>query len=148
MIKYRSGFEEMIAKAFGRRKISFRYESTTLKYETPPVPAKSHKYTPDFIFKAKDGHKIYVEAKGYLKPDCRKKMALVKKDNPDLDIRFLFMDGSRPLVTKKKRGKAKDGSIYRSKSYGEWAEQAGFPWAQGSDPTTVGKVLAAWYKGE
>ncbi len=144
MSKYRSGFEERIAVAFDRRKIPFKYESTTLKYVTPPVPAKTHKYTPDFIFEAKDGHLIYVEAKGYLKPDCRKKMVQVKKDNPDLDIRFLFMDGSRPLVTKKKRGKAKDGSLYRSKSYGDWAESEGFPWDEGSDPVIVGRVLTKW----
>lgn len=145
MSKYRSGFEERIASAFAKRKIDFRYEPTTLKYITPRIPSKTHKYTPDFVYAAKDGHLIYVEAKGYLKPDCRKKMVQVKKDNPDLDIKFLFMDGTRPLVTKRKRGKAKDGSLYRSKTYGEWAEQAGFPWDQGSDSFTVGRVLKKWY---
>jgi hypothetical protein len=143
--KYRSGFEERIAKAFTRRKLAFTYESTTLKYETPPVPAKTHKYTPDFLFEAKDGHTIYVEAKGYLKPHDRKKMKLVKKNNPDLDIRFLFMDGRRPLVTKRRRGTAKDGTKFKSKTYGEWAEQNGFKWAAGSDSTTVGKILKRWY---
>ena len=145
MSKYRSGFEERIAAAFGRRKIAFTYESTTLKYVSPPIPAKNRKYTPDFIFKTKSGHKIYVEAKGYLKRENRKTMALVKKDNPDLDIRFLFMDGLRPLTSKKKRGIGKDGLPFKSKTYGMWAEENGFPWRQGSDIAVVSKVLAEWY---
>lgn len=146
MSKYRSGYEERIAAAFDRRRIHFTYESTTLKYESPPIPAKKRRYTPDFIFETKAGHKIYVEAKGYLKADDRKKMVLVKQDNPDLDIRFLFMVGSRPLISKKRRGTRKDGSPYQSTTYGGWAEKEGFPWAEGSDTTTVGKVLAEWYK--
>ena len=145
MSKYRSGYEERIASAFSRRKIDFTYESTTLKYVTPPVPAKKHKYTPDFIFTTKAGHKIFVEAKGYLKVADRKKMVLVKKDNPDLDIRFLFMDGYKPLITKKKRGLDKDGLPFKSKTYGMWADAEGFPWAQGNDPVVIGRVLAEWY---
>ena len=145
MSKYRSGFEERIAAAFAKRKIAFTYESTTLKYVTPPVPAKTHKYTPDFIFKRKDGHEILVEAKGYLKAVDRKKMKLVRKDNPDLDIRFLFMDGHRTLTTKKKRQCGKDGLPFKSKTYGDWAEDKGFPWRQGSDIFSVGRVLKDWY---
>ena len=146
MSKYRSGFEERIAKAFGRRKIDFRYEPMTLDYITPPVPAKNHKYTPDFLFEAEDGHTIYVEAKGRLTVANRQKMLLVKQHNPELDIRFLFMNARQPLISKRKRGTKKNGDIYKSTTYGEWAEKNGFPWAQGNDPATIGRILAEWKK--
>lgn len=145
MSKYRSGYEERIASAFVTRKIKFTYESTTLKYTSPPIPAKKRRYTPDFIFLTKKGHKIYVEAKGYLKPENRKIMKMVRKDNPDLDIRFLFMDGHKALTSKKKRQCGVNGLPFKSKTYGMWAEENGFKWASCDHPQTIGRILKEWY---
>ena len=48
------------------------------------------KYNPDFIIEREDGHKIYVEVKGYLDENSRRKMVAVRRCHPDKDIRFLF----------------------------------------------------------
>lgn len=34
--------------------------------------------------------KIYIETKGYLRPEHKRKMAAVKKLNPTMDLRILF----------------------------------------------------------
>lgn len=79
----RSGFELKVATQLGDRKIPFDYEAEKLTYE---VPATIHSYTPDFRTNG-----IYIEAKGRFTPADRRKMALVIEQNPDKDIRLLFM---------------------------------------------------------
>ena len=79
---YRSLFELNVAKNLIENKIKFEYETQKINY----IP-KTKVYTPDFYFPLTD---IYVEAKGYFDMDDRVKMLLVKKQHPDLDIRFVF----------------------------------------------------------
>lgn len=71
-----------------------------------------HKYLPDFVL----GNGIVVECKGRLTSADRKKMLLVKKQNPKKDIRLLFMCNNKLNPRSKTR-------------YSDWAEKNGFPWA-------------------
>lgn len=70
-------------------------------------------YTPDWEFTALDGSKFYLETKGKLDTDTRRKMLAVKKCNPTLDVRLVFQ---------------RDNPLYKGSKtkYSEWAELNGF----------------------
>ena len=82
--KYRSKFEKTIADSLAKKKIKFEYEKDSIRFIEPE---SKHIYKPDF--KLPNG--IYIETKGKWDSDSRKKMALVKAQHPELDIRILFM---------------------------------------------------------
>ena len=87
-----------------------KYESEKLEYII------KGKYTPDFVITFANGHKRYIETKGYFDPTARRKMAAVKEANPEKDIRLLF---------------ARDNFINSRKvtKYSNWAIKYNFPWA-------------------
>lgn len=103
----RSGFERSIKANLNRKKLRFEYEPFPIAYTFIA------QYLPDFVFDKKDGTKMFVEAKGYLKPSDRRKMKAVKDSNPTLDIRFLFQQDN--FMTKSKKTK-----------YSDWAFKNGF----------------------
>lgn len=111
---YRSGFELKLAQMLVKNDIKFTYEKTRI----PFVP-KVRSYTPDFYLVDSN---IYIEAKGNLTKDDRVKMVLVKQQNPEYDIRIVFMNA---------RNKIYKGS---KTTYGDWADRYGFMWAEGSIP--------------
>lgn len=97
----------------------------SLEYEVSKIPYTLEKdYNPDFTITTKSGNIIYIEAKGLGRAftyDVRAKMEAVKKNNPELDIRIVFMrDG--PL--------RKGGKMRAS----DWAEKAGYPFCVGTIP--------------
>ena len=98
-----------------RRNIKLEYETEQLSY----VLVK--KYIPDIVIKRTNGTTCYVEVKGYLRPEDRRKMIAVKQFDPSLDIRFLF---------------AQDNKIRKNSQtrYSDWAKKHGFPYAFGSIP--------------
>ena len=95
------------------KKLKAKYESTTIEYRVE----ETRKYTPDWTIKRRGRIPMHIEFKGVLTRATRKKMTLVKKDHPDLDIRFVF---------EKARNKIYRGS---KTTYGMWATKHGFPWA-------------------
>ena len=103
----RSKFEDKIKKVFKQNNVKFKYEGEKIQYI---VEAN---YVPDFIFFNRKKQKIYVETKGWFRPEDRKKMLKVKICNPDLDIRLWFQKDN--FLTKKKK-----------KKYSDWAEQHDF----------------------
>lgn len=110
--RYRSRLEERIADQLDEAGVSFEYENRKVKYT---VPARHATYTPDFDLK-----KFLIEAKGYFRSASdRQKLVLVKKDNPELDIRLVFQKANNP--------------IYKGSptTYSKWAEDHGFKWADG-----------------
>jgi hypothetical protein len=107
MASYRSRLEERLARWMEVNNLPFEYESLKLNYT---VEAK---YTPDFILP----NGVILEAKGYFKPEDRRKMLAVKKQHPDLDIRLVFQ---APYNTLSKESKT---------TYSDWAEKHGFLWA-------------------
>jgi hypothetical protein len=103
----RSGFEGTGVAFLNRKKIPFEYETQKLPYTCF--------YKPDFIFKSKeDGHDIILEFKGYFKGTNRTMMAAVKRQNPEKDIRFIFMQNNK--LTKKSKMR-----------YTDWCDKHGFP---------------------
>lgn len=83
--KYKSPLEQSIARRLGRKA---KYETEVLQYLLPK------RYKPDFIL-LKDGHKIYLEVKGYFRFGDQQKMRAVKACNPELDIRMYFPKDNR-----------------------------------------------------
>ena len=118
-LKYRSKFELELAKKLGNNKVKFEYETKKFLY----IP-KPRTYTPDFYLPDTE---IYIEAKGHLDKADRVKMALVKEQHKDLDIRFVFMNA---------RNKIYKGS---KTTYADWCNKHDFRWAEGAIPTE-------WYK--
>ncbi len=109
---YKSSFEDKIAENLESRGAPFEYEQRKLKYT---VPARVATYTPDFELQSG----VIVEAKGWLTPEDRQKMLLVRRDNPDLDIRFLFQGdpAKRPIYKGSKT------------TYAKWCEDNDFLYA-------------------
>ena len=116
---YRSQFELNLARILTDNKVPFEYEKSKFQYIPEP-----RNYTPDFYLPESD---IYVEAKGHLTKEDRVKMLLVKRQHPELDIRFVFLRASNKIYKGSKT------------SYAAWCERYDFIWAEGSIPTD-------WYK--
>lgn len=106
-MKLRNKFEKKIERQLKRARVSFTYEGERLAY------ILSRHYTPDFILSTPLG-KVYIEAKGYLRPEHKSKMVAVKRQHPEKDIRILFYS--------------------RNKQYIKWADKHGFRWAIGVIP--------------
>lgn len=83
MNKYKGGFEPQVARMLRKKKVKFKYEVDKLPY----VVQKN--YIPDFTISTPSG-KIYLEAKGWLRPQDRTKLKAVKETNPDIDLRLIF----------------------------------------------------------
>ena len=113
-LRFRSRFELHLAKGLADNKVKFEYESKKFLY----IP-KPRTYTPDFYL-IESG--IYIEAKGHLDKADRVKMALVKQQHKDLDIRFVFMNA---------RNKIYKGS---KTTYADWCNKHDFRWAEKSIP--------------
>jgi len=111
MPKYRSRLEERLARWMEVNELSFEYETLKLDYTVKAV------YTPDFVLP----NGVILEAKGYLKPEDRRKMLAVKKQHPALDIRLVFQAPHNTLTKTSKT------------TYAKWAENNGFLWAPSHD---------------
>ncbi len=116
-IKYgfRSGLEERIAEQLDKLGVEYTYEKVKLRYIKP---ASSHVYTPDFQLP----NGIIVETKGrFLAPD-RQKHLLVKKHNPELDIRFVFSNSNARISKASKT------------TYAMWCRKNGYKFADKTIP--------------
>jgi hypothetical protein len=117
-IKYgfRSGLEERVAEQLDQLGIEYTYEKVKLKYIKP---ASQHVYTPDFVL----ANGIIVETKGrFLAPD-RQKHILVKRHNPDLDIRFVFSNSNARISKTSKT------------TYAMWCRKYGYQFADKAIPS-------------
>ncbi len=106
---YRSGLEDRISEQLKGLSVPFKYEEFKIKYEVHEFRT----YTPDFELP----NGIIVESKGLFAPDDRKKHLLVKKQHPELDIRFVFSNS---------KAKIRKGS---KTSYGDWCTKKGYIYA-------------------
>lgn len=95
-------FEARIEAELKKCKAKYKYESEKIPY------ILARHYIPDFVIETKTG-KIYLECKGYFRPEHKSKMAAVKKMHPELDIRIIFYSHNRTNV--------------------RWAEKHGFKYA-------------------
>lgn len=106
---YRSGLEDKISKDLKERGVKFEYETFKIKYEVN----ENRTYTPDFILP----NGIIIESKGRFTTADRKKHLLVKKQHPELDIRFVFSNSNSKLYKGSKS------------TYAAWCEKHGFMYA-------------------
>ena len=111
--KTRNKFEEAIRKQIKKTKIVYQYEGEQIPYII------AHHYVPDFILYTPLG-KVYVECKGYFRPEHKRKMVAIRRQHPNLDIRLLF--------------------YARTKANVRWAERYGFKYA-------FEKIPSEWLKG-
>jgi hypothetical protein len=98
--------------------VKAQYEVDTFEYEV----SETCKYTPDWTVRDNKGHIFYIEFKGVLDRATRKKMKLIKKQFPRVDIRLIFEKASNKIMKGSKT------------TYGMWADQWGFPWADNCLP--------------
>ena len=116
---YRSGLEETIANSLTKAGVDFGFETCKIAYKKP---ATDHMYTPDFVLSKSNGETMFIETKGRLVQADRKKHTLIKKQHPQVDIRFVFQYAK--------------GKIYKGSktTYAMWADKLKIKWAQGSIP--------------
>jgi len=103
---YRSGLEELTGINLSERNVSFEYEKMKIKW----LDTKERTYTPDFVL----DNGIIIETKGRFVSADRRKHKEIKKQYPDLDIRFVFSNARAKLYKGAKS------------SYGEWCDKNGF----------------------
>ena len=106
---YRSGLEDRISEQLKSLSVPFKYEEFKIKYEVH----ENRTYTPDFELP----NGIIVESKGRFVAADRKKHLLVKKQHPELDIRFVFSNS---------KAKINKGS---KTTYGDWCDKNGYLYA-------------------
>lgn len=123
---FRSGLEKKVAGQLKREGVGYVYEEIVVPYK---VPSRDAKYVTDFScgpiileIKGVFGHRGRGGARE------RQKYILVKEQHPNLDIRFVFQNASKPIYKGSKT------------TYAKWADDHGFPWAD------KGTVPASWIK--
>lgn len=77
------------------------------------VPESSHKYLPDFIL----SNGIYIEAKGLFNRADRQKHILIRKQYPEIDLRFVFQNMKNKISKQSKT------------TYADWCVKNGFKFA-------------------
>jgi hypothetical protein len=115
MSKYRSGLEQRTAEYLRKKRIKFEYE----KLKVPWIDTRQKVYTPDFVLP----NGIIVETKGRFLTADRMKHLMVKEQNPELDIRFVF---SNPYSRLRKGSKS---------TYADWCCKHNFLYAKEVIPT-------------
>ena len=103
---YRGGLEHSIVKDLKKRRAKFEYETLKIRWEE--IMYRS--YTPDFILR----NGIIIEAKGRFLPRERVRALAIKKQFPDLDIRFVFSNSNAKIY------KGSNTTI------ADWCKQKGF----------------------
>lgn len=106
---YRSGLEEVTAEYLSKKCVAFTYEKEKIKW----LDMKYRTYTPDFVLE----NGIIIETKGRFVSNDRRKHKEVRKQHPDLDIRFVFSNSKQKLYKGAKS------------SYGDWCDKNGFKYA-------------------
>jgi hypothetical protein len=114
-IRTRSSLETKILNDLDSRDVSYGYETIRVPYTV----VSNRNYTPDVIL---NGGEIWVEIKGWFKPEDRAKMRHIKSNYPDQDIRFVF---AKPYNYLSSRSKT---------TYAQWCDKHGFIWAEKTIP--------------
>jgi|ERR1051326_955648 hypothetical protein len=112
-MKPRNKFEKKLYGQLKRARAVFSYEGKKFPY----VLAKH--YTPDFCIKTILGM-VYIESKGYLRPEDKAKLVAVKRQHPEIDLRIVFYS--------------------ENKKYIKWAEKHGFKYA-------INRIPKEWLDG-
>tara|TARA_R110000765_G_scaffold173390_1_gene278148 strand:- start:140 stop:514 length:375 start_codon:yes stop_codon:yes gene_type:complete len=87
--KFRSNFELQFAAYLDKNKVKFIYEKDKIGYIVNPKT-----YLPDFYL---EDYGFYIETKGRLITSDRVKHLYIKKQHPEVDIRFVFINSKKKL---------------------------------------------------
>lgn len=110
MPQFKSKLEEKVWSILKKHFPSVKYEPQKYKFIQPEI---ERTYIPDF----KTGRSnLYIEAKGKLDLETRKKMIWFRDSNPGIRVIFLFMNPDNKIT---KRSKT---------TYAMWATDNGFEW--------------------
>jgi len=132
---YRSGLEHVVKDSLNQRKCKAQYECFKIEWED----LMYRKYTPDFLLP----NGIIIETKGRFTPADRVKHLAIKKQHPNLDIRFVFSNSNAKL---------RKGS---KTTYADWCDKHGFlyadkdvpdEWIQEKGKTTYPKLVEFPYE--
>ena len=107
--RYRSGLEREVAEYLKDKQSKVRYEVLKIEWED----LRYRTYTHDFML----DNGIIIETKGIFDSEDRRKHLEVRKQHPELDIRFVFSNSMAKLYK---------GSKTR---YCNWCDKNGFIWA-------------------
>lgn len=128
---YRSGLEVALQRQLQAAGKPVIYEQMFVPYEVN----KSCKYTPDFVLQ----NGIIIESKGRFVTQDRQKHLMIKKQFPELDIRFVFS-----------RSAARISKVSKT-TYAKWCLTKGFQFAdtvipaswlnEPVNPVSLAKVL-------
>jgi hypothetical protein len=113
--KYRSGLEKNTALVLAGCQKVVRYEQLKIEWED----LRYRTYTPDFQL----DNGIFIETKGIFDSEDRNKHLQIRKQHPELDIRFVFSNF---------KGKLYKGS---KTTYADWCEKNNFLYANRLIPT-------------
>jgi hypothetical protein len=119
--KYKSRFEADIAASYPQ----LGYEEDILYYT---VPETKRKYVTDW----KIGPHTYIESKGKLTAEDRKKLLFVKEQHPEVKLYILFQNASNRITKKSKT------------TYADWCDKNGIEWA---DWKTAKRIPEKWLRG-
>ena len=86
---YRSGLEIKVKDYLKEHKVKFKYEAIKIEWED----LMYRTYTPDFVLP----NGLIIEVKGLFTAGDRRKHLAIKKQHPNLDIRFVFESSKRKL---------------------------------------------------
>ena len=124
---FRSRSEKKLATQLVDADVPFEFESRVIHWIEPE---KARKYTPDFILQKRGGGEMIIECKGRWVTADRLKHKHLKKQYPDLDIRFVFDNPNQKLYKGSKTTYAKycekNGFVYsplKKEIPAEWLEE-------------------------
>ena len=106
--RYRSGLENDVAAYLKKHQKKVRYERLKIEWED----LRYRTYTPDFML----DNGIIIETKGIFDVEDRRKHLAVRRQHPELDIRFVFSNCKAKLYK---------GSKTR---YCDWCDKYEFKW--------------------
>jgi hypothetical protein len=119
--KFKSGLEEKVADQIAAQGLDVVYERARVYYM---YPARRAEYRPDFVLP----NNIIIEAKGIFDAADRQKHLLIKRQHPEIDIRFVFQ---------------RDQPLYKGSptKYSEWCQKFGYKYC-------IGTIPESWFKEE
>lgn len=106
---YRSGLEDRLVDSLSKIQKEVRYEELKIEWED----LRYRTYTPDFLL----DNGIIIEAKGQFDSEDRHKHKCVRRQHPELDIRFVFSNAKAKLYKGSKS------------TYADWCNKNKFLWS-------------------
>ena len=113
---YRSGLEDRLVDSLSKIQQEVRYEKLKVEWED----LRYRTYTPDFLL----DNGILIEAKGLFDSEDRHKHKCVRRQHPELDVRFVFSNARTKLYKGSKT------------TYADWCDKNKVLWSHKDIPAS------------